>query len=118
MATSADIENVKEAIGLKGPRPELSRTKEIDTELEELLAKKAAAIKVVGIGGAGNNTLSRMAEIGIKGAELIALNTDAKDLLCCVCDKKILIGKETSGGLGAGSNPKIGAESIIICEYT
>ena len=111
MATSADIENVKEAVGLKGPRPELSRTKEIDTELEELLAKKAAAIKVVGIGGAGNNTLSRMAEIGIKGAELIALNTDAKDLLCCVCDKKILIGKETSGGLGAGSNPKVGSES-------
>ena len=42
MATSADIENVKEAIGLKGPRPELSRTKEIDTELEELLAKKSS----------------------------------------------------------------------------
>ena len=97
--------------GIKGPRPELSRTKEIDAELEELLAKKAAAIKVVGIGGAGNNTLSRMAEIGIKGAELIALNTDAKDLLCCVADKKILIGKETSGGLGAGSNPKIGEEA-------
>lgn len=100
-----------DVVGMKGPRPELSRTKEIDTELEELLAKKAAAIKVIGIGGAGNNTLSRMAEIGIKGAELIALNTDAKDLLCCVCDKKILIGKDISGGLGAGSNPKIGAES-------
>ena len=97
--------------GLKGPRPELSRTREIDTELEELLAKKAAAIKVVGIGGAGNNTLNRMVEIGIKGAELIALNTDAKDLLCCVADKKILIGKELSGGLGAGSNPKVGEES-------
>ncbi len=97
--------------GLKGPRPELSRTREIDTELEELLAKKAAAIKVVGIGGAGNNTLNRMVEIGIKGAELIALNTDAKDLLCCVADKKILIGKEISGGLGAGSNPKIGEEA-------
>lgn len=52
-----------------------------------------------------------MAEIGIKGAELIGLNTDAKDLLCCVCDKKILIGKELSGGLGAGSNPKVGEEA-------
>ena len=98
-------------LSFKGPRPELSRTKDVDAELEELLAKKAAAIKVVGIGGAGNNTLNRMAEIGIKGAELIALNTDAKDLLCCVADKKILIGKETSGGLGAGSNPKVGAEA-------
>ncbi len=111
MATSFDIKKENDISGLKGPRPELSRTKDIDTELEELLAKKAAAIKVVGIGGAGNNTLSRMAEIGIKGAELIALNTDAKDLLCCVCDKKILIGKETSGGLGAGSNPKVGEEA-------
>jgi cell division protein FtsZ len=97
--------------GMKGHRPELSRTKEIDQELEELLAKKAAAIKVVGVGGGGNNTLSRMAEIGIKGAELIALNTDAKDLLCCICDRKILIGKEISGGLGAGSNPKVGEEA-------
>ena len=112
-----EIKNVKEnfeeggLVGHKGPRPELSRTKEIDNELEDLLAKKAAAIKVVGIGGAGNNTLSRMAEIGIKGSELIGLNTDAKDLLCCVCDKKILIGKEVSGGLGAGSNPDVGRES-------
>lgn len=106
------IKDVKEnEVGTKGPRPELSRTREIDAELEELLAKKAAAIKVVGIGGAGNNTVSRMSEIGIKGAELIALNTDAKDLLCCVSDRKILIGKEISGGLGAGSNPDVGAES-------
>ena len=102
---------IKDIVGTKGPRPELSRTREIDNQLEELLAKKAAAIKVIGIGGAGNNTISRMAEIGIKGAELIALNTDAKDLLCCVCDKKILIGKELSGGLGAGSNPKVGEEA-------
>ncbi|HDQ59949.1 MAG TPA: cell division protein FtsZ [Candidatus Woesearchaeota archaeon] len=106
------IQSVKEEMaGVKGPRPELSRTREIDAELEELLARKAAAIKVVGIGGAGNNTISRMSEIGIKGAELIALNTDAKDLLCCVADRKILIGKEMSGGLGAGSNPEVGAES-------
>ncbi len=110
MAASVDGKKESE-MSFKGPRPELSRTRDIDAELEELLAKKAAAIKVVGIGGAGNNTLNRMAEIGIKGAELIALNTDAKDLLCCVADKKILIGKETSGGLGAGSNPKVGAES-------
>jgi cell division protein FtsZ len=105
------VPDEKKDLSFKGPRPELSRTKDIDAELEELLAKKAAAIKVVGIGGAGNNTLNRMAEIGIKGAELIALNTDAKDLLCCVADKKILIGKETSGGLGAGSNPKVGEEA-------
>ena len=95
----------------KGYRPELSRTKEIDKELEELLAKRQAAIKVVGVGGAGNNTVTRMSEVGIKGVELITVNTDAKDLLAAVSDKKILIGKEISGGLGAGSNPKIGEEA-------
>ena len=54
----AKFQNVKDEdlTGMKGPRPELSRTREIETELEDLLAKKEAAIKVVGIGGAGNNT--------------------------------------------------------------
>lgn len=85
--------------------------REIDRELEELLKKQAAKIKVVGIGGGGNNSLSRMREIGIKGGELIAINTDAQDLLYANADHKILIGKELTMGLGAGSNPKIGAEA-------
>ncbi|EFK97891.1 Cell division protein FtsZ [sediment metagenome] len=84
---------------------------EIDKELEELLKKQAAKIKVIGIGGGGNNSLSRMREIGIKGGELIAINTDAQDLLYATADQKILIGKELTQGLGAGSNPKIGAEA-------
>lgn len=85
--------------------------KEIDRELEELLKKQSAKIKVIGIGGGGNNSLSRMREIGIKGGELIAINTDAQDLLYANADQKILIGKELTQGLGAGSNPKIGEES-------
>ncbi|VVB79723.1 Cell division protein FtsZ 1 [uncultured archaeon] len=85
--------------------------REIDKELEELLKKQAAKIKVVGIGGGGNNSLSRMREIGIKGGELIAINTDAQDLLYANADHKILIGKELTMGLGAGSNPKVGAEA-------
>lgn len=85
--------------------------REIDRELEELLKKQAAKIKVIGIGGGGNNSLSRMREIGIKGGELIAINTDAQDLLYANADHKILIGKELTMGLGAGSNPKIGAEA-------
>ena len=52
-----------------------------------------------------------MKEIGIKGGELIAINTDAQDLLYTNADQKILIGKELTGGLGAGSNPKIGQEA-------
>tara|TARA_Y100000034_G_scaffold98457_1_gene120622 strand:+ start:1188 stop:2426 length:1239 start_codon:yes stop_codon:yes gene_type:complete len=88
--------------------PELA---EIDRELEELLQKQHAKVKVFGLGGGGGNTISRMKEIGIKGGEFIALNTDAQDLLYANADHKILIGKELTMGLGAGSNPKIGEEA-------
>jgi cell division protein FtsZ len=84
---------------------------EIDKELEEILKKQAARIKVIGVGGAGGNTTSRMREIGIKGGEIIAINTDAQDLLYANADQKILIGREISKGLGAGSNPRIGQEA-------
>ncbi|HIH14298.1 MAG TPA: cell division protein FtsZ, partial [Nanoarchaeota archaeon] len=83
----------------------------VDAELERILSAKKARIKVVGVGGAGNNTVSRMAEIGITGAELIAINTDAQDLIATVADKKILIGKELTGGLGAGATPKVGEDA-------
>jgi cell division protein FtsZ len=83
----------------------------IDRELEELLKNQSAKIKIMGIGGGGNNSLSRMREIGIKGGELIAINTDAQDLLYANADQKILIGKELTQGLGAGSNPQIGQEA-------
>ena len=91
--------------------PSSSEVKEIDKELEELLKKQSAKIKVVGVGGGGGNSLSRMREIGIKGGEMIAVNTDAQDLLYTNADQKILIGKELTQGLGAGSNPKIGQEA-------
>jgi len=87
------------------------KTKEIDKELEELIKNQAAKIKVIGIGGGGNNSLSRMREIGIRGGELIAINTDAQDLLYANADQKILIGRELTQGLGAGSNPRIGHEA-------
>jgi cell division protein FtsZ len=88
-----------------------SDVKEIDKELAELLKKQSAKIKVIGVGGGGNNSLSRMKEIGIKGGELIAVNTDAQDLLYSNADQKILIGRELTQGLGAGSNPKVGEEA-------
>jgi len=83
----------------------------IDRELAELIKKQTAKIKVIGVGGGGNNSLSRMREIGIKGGELIAVNTDAQDLLYANADQKILIGRELTQGLGAGSNPKVGQEA-------
>lgn len=83
----------------------------VDEELEALLAQHHATIKVVGCGGGGNNTVNRIAEVGVSGAETIAINTDAQDLLYTTADKKILIGKEITRGLGAGSIPKIGEDS-------
>lgn len=83
----------------------------VDAELERLLATHRATIKVIGAGGGGNNTINRITEVGIKGAETIAINTDAQDLLYTSSDKKILVGKEVTQGLGAGSNPSIGEKA-------
>ncbi len=82
-----------------------------DEELKKLLEKRKAVIKVVGIGGAGNNTISRLMQVGIVGAETIAINTDAQDLLYTDADYKILVGKELTRGLGAGADPNVGAEA-------
>ena len=81
---------------------------DIDEELEKLIANQKTRIKVIGCGGGGNNTINRMSEVGIKGIHTIALNTDAQDLLYTSCDRKLLIGRELTQGLGAGSNPKVG----------
>ncbi|MBU2634260.1 MAG: cell division protein FtsZ [Nanoarchaeota archaeon] len=90
---------------------EAQKTSSIDEELEQLLANQKAKIKVIGTGGAGNNTINRMSEIGIVGAETIAINTDAQDLLYTYASIKILIGKEATQGLGAGSIPQVGEEA-------
>ncbi len=89
----------------------VSKQNDLDKELMELLAKQKATIKVVGAGGGGNNTINRITEVGISGAETIAVNTDAQDLLYTTADHKILIGKELTKGLGAGSIPKVGEEA-------
>jgi cell division protein FtsZ len=94
-----------------------TRKNALDAELEELLAKQRATIKVVGTGGGGNNTINRMSEIGIIGAETIAMNTDAQDLLYTTADKKVLLGKEITRGMGAGSIPKIGEEATRESEH-
>jgi len=90
---------------------ETPQSSAIDEELESLLQKQSAKVKVIGCGGGGGNCVSRMKEIGIKGCEIIAVNTDAQDLLYTTVDTKILIGRELTHGLGAGSNPKIGEQA-------
>lgn len=70
-----------------------------------------AVIKVVGIGGGGVNAINRMIEFGLKGVEFIAVNTDAQALLMSDADVKLDIGRELTRGLGAGSEPEIGAKA-------
>ncbi len=82
-----------------------------DDELRKILETRKAEIKVIGVGGAGGNTISRLMQIGIVGAETIAVNTDAQDLLYTDADTKALIGKDLTGGLGAGADPEIGTEA-------
>jgi len=107
----------KEGMRAMFSEPDTQGVLDIDKELEELLKKQTAKVKVFGVGGAGNNTLSRMKEIGIKGCEMIAANTDAQDLLYTNADYKILIGRELTQGLGAGSNPKVGEEAARESEH-
>ena len=89
----------------------------VDAELEKVLAKQRATIKVIGTGGAGNNTANRISEVGVAGCEIIAINTDAQDLLYTTADKKILIRRDLTSGLGAGSVPKIGEDAARESEH-
>ena len=70
-----------------------------------------ATIKVIGVGGAGNNAVNRMVDSGIKGVEFIAVNTDRQTLLVSKAATKIQIGEKITRGLGAGANPDIGAQA-------
>ena len=83
---------------------------DIDDELTEIMKGVKTNIFVVGAGGAGNNTISRLNEMGIEGATTIAVNTDAQDLFYSQSAKKILLGRQTSKGLGAGGDPTVGEE--------
>jgi len=69
------------------------------------------AIKVAGVGGGGVNAVNRMIEVGLKGAEFIAINTDAQALLMSDADVKLAIGREVTRGLGAGADPEVGRKA-------
>ena len=71
----------------------------------------AATIKVIGVGGAGNNAVNRMIEAGIKNVEFIAINTDRQALNLSKANSKIQIGEKLTRGLGAGANPDIGTQA-------
>lgn len=116
------IRTAQERANEQMQNPEMRETKIdkksiVDAELESLLQKQKAAIRVIGAGGGGNNTINRLSEVGVSGVEMIAINTDAQDLLYTTSDKKILIGREVTGGLGAGSVPRIGEEAARESEH-
>ena len=81
---------------------------EDDAELLKFIEESKPKIYIVGAGGGGCNTLSRVAEIGIQGVNLVASNTDVQHLVKTRAKRKILLGKKLTQGLGAGSNPEVG----------
>lgn len=72
-----------------------------------------AKIKVIGVGGGGNNAVNRMIESGVKGVEFIVANTDLQVLNASKASNKLQIGKTITNGLGAGANPEVGREAAI-----
>src|SRR3989449_1958607 len=81
-----------------------------DQELERILSGLRTNIKIVGVGGGGCNTIDRLVEGGVVGAELYAANTDAQHLLTIRAPHKILLGRRSTRGLGAGALPQVGEE--------
>ncbi|NLI62493.1 MAG: cell division protein FtsZ [Methanosarcinaceae archaeon] len=107
---SNSYNNMNSGSGLEKRYPE---GENIDEELEKFLEGLKTNIKVIGCGGGGSNSIQRMIEEGIKGADLYALNTDAQHLLKIQTNKKILIGKKKTRGMGAGSLPQVGEDAAI-----
>ncbi len=95
-------ENEKEIAKITAPE---------DEELKELVEKLKVNIKIVGCGGGGSNTINRIMEEGIYGAELVAANTDAQHLLQIRAHRKVLLGRRRTRGLGAGADPLVGEDA-------
>ena len=79
--------------------------------MSELFADRVVKIKVIGVGGAGNNVINRMMESEVNGVDFIVINTDKQDLNKSTCSNKLQIGEKLTGGMGAGSKPDIGRKS-------
>ncbi len=79
--------------------------------MAELFQERVVKIKVIGVGGAGNNVINRMIESGIEGVDFVVVNTDKQDLNKSICKTKVQIGEKLTGGMGAGSKPEVGKKS-------
>ena len=79
--------------------------------MSEMFQERVVKIKVIGVGGAGNNVINRMIDAGVDGVEFVVITTDKQDLTKSVCKNKVQIGEKLTGGMGAGSKPEIGQKS-------
>ena len=79
--------------------------------MSEMFQDRVVKIKVIGVGGAGNNVINRMIDAGVDGVDFVVINTDKQDLNKSVCKNKIQIGEKLTNGMGAGSKPEIGKKS-------
>ena len=79
--------------------------------MAEAFQDRVVKIKVIGVGGAGNNVINRMIDAGVNGVDFVAINTDKQDLNKSTCKNKVQIGEKLTGGMGAGSKPEIGRRS-------
>jgi len=107
---------INDAMSRAGPENAISATSfkassAEDEELEKILMSLRTNIKIIGCGGGGSNTIDRLYATNIKDAELFAANTDAQHLLITRAHKKILLGRRSTRGLGAGALPQVGEEA-------
>ncbi|HNU35723.1 MAG TPA: cell division protein FtsZ, partial [Methanomassiliicoccales archaeon] len=94
---------------LNGPAQEKAAaySSSADEEIRKIAQQLDVSIKIIGCGGGGCNTINRCVDEGINGAQLCGINTDVKHLLTIRTPSKILIGKATTRGLGAGAIPRV-----------
>ena len=102
--------------GKNGSREEVpsmqpSMTSEDDAELRKLVETLRVKISIIGCGGGGSNTARRVTQAGVSGATIVACNSDARHLLAIQVPNKVLLGKSTTKGLGAGAIPEIGQQA-------
>ncbi len=79
--------------------------------MSQVFQERVVKIKVIGVGGAGNNVINRMIDAGVDGVDFVVINTDKQDLNKSVCMNKVQIGEKLTGGMGAGSKPEVGQKS-------
>ena len=79
--------------------------------MTEAYQDRVVKIKVIGVGGAGNNVINRMIESGVDGVDFVVVNTDKQDLNKSICKNKLQIGEKLTNGMGAGSKPEVGKKS-------